>query len=175
MKNFICKLALVCLFLGFSVYTFATRTPNEVQQAKIVRGVVTEQVSGEPLPGASVYVKGTTIGTTTDIDGKYQLNVPSEDAILVFSFIGKKTMELSVRGMTAIDVLMEEDATMLDEVVYTGYMTQRKADLTGSVSMATSSDIIKNPSANAMKSLQGKLSGVHITTNGGNPAEGVTI
>lgn len=175
MKNFICKLALVCLFLGFSVYTFATRTPNEVQQAKIVRGVVTEQVSGEPLPGASVYVKGTTIGTTTDIDGKYQLNVPSEDAILVFSFIGKKTMELSVRGMTAVDVLMEEDATMLDEVVYTGYMTQRKADLTGSVSMATSSDIIKNPSANAMKSLQGKLSGVHITTNGGNPAEGVTI
>ncbi len=175
MKNFISKLALVCLFLGFTLYTFAAQTPNEIQQAKTIRGVVTEQNTNDPLPGTSVYVKGTTVGTITDMDGRYQLNVPSEDAVLVFSFIGKRTVEQSVRGATVIDVVMEDDATMLEELVYTGYMTQRKADLTGSVSMATSSDIIKNPSANAMKALQGKLSGVHITTNGGNPAEGVNI
>ncbi|SFS37986.1 TonB-linked outer membrane protein, SusC/RagA family [Porphyromonadaceae bacterium NLAE-zl-C104] len=175
MKNFISKLALVCLFLGITVYTFATQMPDEAQQAKTIRGVVTEQSTNEPLPGTSVYVKGTTVGTITDMDGRYQLNVPSENAVLVFSFIGKKTVEQSVRGATVIDVVMEDDATMLEELVYTGYMTQRKADLTGSVSMATSSDIIKNPSANAMKALQGKLSGVHITTNGGNPAEGVNI
>lgn len=175
MKNFISKLALVCLFLGFTLYTFAAQTPNEIQQAKTIRGVVTEQNTNDPLPGTSVYVKGTTVGTITDMDGRYQLNVPSEDAVLVFSFIGKRTVEQSVRGATVIDVVMEDDATMLEELVYTGYMTQRKADLTGSVSMATSSDIIKNPSANAMKALQGKLSGVHITTNGGNPAEDVNI
>ncbi len=175
MKNFISKLALVCLFLGITVYTFATQMPDEVQQAKTIRGVVTEQSTNEPLPGTSVYVKGTTVGTITDMDGRYRLNVPSENAVLVFSFIGKKTVEQSVRGVTVIDVVMEDDATMLEELVYTGYMTQRKADLTGSVSIATSNDIIKNPSANAMKALQGKLSGVHITTNGGNPAEGVNI
>ena len=175
MKNFINKLVLACLFLGINVYTFAIQMPDEIKQAKTIRGIVTEQGTNEPLPGTSVYVKGTTIGTTSDVDGKYQLNVPSEESILVFSFIGKKTVEHPVRGMTVIDIVMEDDATMLEEVVYTGYMTQRKADLTGSVSIATSSDIIKNPSANAMKALQGKLSGVHITTNGGNPAEGVTI
>jgi len=146
MKNFISKLVLVCLFLGFTLYTFAAQTPNEIQQTKTIRGVVTEQNTNDPLPGTSVYVKGTTVGTITDMDGRYQLNVPSEDAVLVFSFIGKRTVEQSVRGATVIDVVMEDDATMLEELVYTGYMTQRKADLTGSVSMATSSDIIKNPS-----------------------------
>lgn len=71
---------------------------------------------------------------------------------------------------------MKSDATMLSEVVvYTGYMTQKKADLTGSVAMASASDLKKNASANAMKSLQGKMAGVHITTNGGNPAEGATV
>lgn len=175
MRNFINKLVLVCLFLGINVYIFATQMPDDVKQTKTIRGIVIEQTTNDPLPGASVYVKGTTIGTTSDIDGKYQLNVPSEESILVFSFMGKKTVERPIKGMTVIDVIMEDDATVLEEVVYTGYMTQRKADLTGSISMATSDDIIKNPSANAMKALQGKLSGVHITTNGGNPAEGVNI
>lgn len=175
MKNFISKLVLVYMFLGTAVFAFAIETPNVTQQARTVRGVVTEQINGGPLPGASVYVKGTTTGTTTDIDGRYQLNVPSEDVILVFSFLGKKTIELPVAGMNVIDVVMEEDATMLDELVFTGYMTQRRADITGSVSMASASDLIKNPSANAMKALQGKLSGVHITVNGGNPAENVNI
>lgn len=175
MKNFISKLVLVCLFLGFTVYAFATQLPDETQQDKTVRGVVIEQNTNEPLPGASVYVKGTTVGTTTDIDGRYQLEVSSEDAVLVFSFIGKKTVERSVRGVTVINVVMEDEATMLDEVVFTGYMTQKKADLTGSVSIAASTDIIRNPSANAMKALQGKLPGVYITTNGGNPAEHVNI
>src|SRR5690554_4876550 len=175
MKDFLSKLVLVCFFSMLGIYTWANTMPDEMQQARTVRGVVTEQINGGPLPGASVYVKGTTTGTTTDIDGRYQLNVPSEDVFLVFSFLGKKTIELPVAGMNVIDVVMEEDATMLDELVFTGYMTQRRADITGSVAMANASDLIKNPSANAMKALQGKLSGVHITVNGGNPAESVNI
>lgn len=96
--------------------------------------------------------------------------------MLVFSYIGKKTEEAPVQGLSVLNITLQDDATMLSEVVvYTGYMSQRKADLTGSISLANASDIEKNPSANAMKSLQGKLSGVHITTNGGNPAEGVNI
>lgn len=175
MKDFLSKLVLVCFFSMLGIYTWANTMPDEMQQAKTVRGVVIEQSTNEPLVGASVYVRGTTVGTTTNVDGQYQLNVPSEDAVLVFSFLGKRTIEQPVRGMTVIDVAMEDDATMLDELVYTGYMTQRKADITGSVAMANADDLIKNPSANAMKALQGKLSGVHITVNGGNPAENVNI
>lgn len=169
------KLLFTCLLLSLAFYANAVNHSVGVDQGKTIRGVVSEQSTNEPLTGVSVYVKGTTIGTTTNINGEYQLIVPSEDAVLVFSFIGKKTVERSVSGVNIINVFMEDEATMLDEFVYTGYMTQKKADLTGSISIATSSDIIKNPSANAMKALQGKLSGVYITTNGGNPAEGVNI
>lgn len=169
------KLLFTCLLLSLAFYANAVNHSVGVDQGKTIRGVVSEQSTNEPLTGVSVYVKGTTIGTTTNINGEYQLIVPSEDAVLVFSFIGKKTVERSVSGVNIINVFMEDEATMLEEFVYTGYMTQKKADLTGSISIATSSDIIKNPSANAMKALQGKLSGVYITTNGGNPAEGVNI
>jgi TonB-linked SusC/RagA family outer membrane protein len=169
------KLFFTCLLLSLAFYANAVNHSVGVDQGKTIRGVVSEQSTNEPLTGVSVYVKGTTIGTTTNINGEYQLIVPSEDAVLVFSFIGKRTVERPVRGISVINVVMVDDATMLDEFVYTGYMTQKKVDLTGSVSIATSSDIIKNPSANAMKALQGKLSGVYITTNGGNPAEGVNI
>lgn len=170
----ISKILFIYLFLSLTLYANASTSPNEQQQGKVVRGVVLEETN-EPLIGASVYVKGTTTGTTTDIDGKYELQVNSEDAILVFSFLGKITEERSVRGQSMIDVVMTDDVTALSEVVYTGYMTQKKADLTGSLAMATASDIQKNPSANVMKSLQGKLPGVYINTNGGDPLEDVTV
>jgi TonB-linked SusC/RagA family outer membrane protein len=139
-----------------------------------VTGRVTD-TKGEILVGVNVYIKGTTIGKVTNAEGFYEINIPSEDAILMFSYIGNKTVERPVKGISVVNVTMEEDAAMLSEVVYIGYMTQKKADMTGSVSIAKSTDLEKNPSANAMKSLQGKLAGVHITTNGGNPAEGVNI
>ncbi|WP_294599610.1 TonB-dependent receptor [uncultured Bacteroides sp.] len=149
---------------------------ESVQQERIIQGTVLEEGTREPLIGVNVVVKGTTIGTTTDVEGKYSIRIPSDNAVLVFSYIGQRTEEHSVKGLRSLDVVMKSDATMLSEVVvYTGYMTQRKADLTGSVAMAGSDDLKKNASANAMKSLQGKLAGVHITTNGGNPAEGTTI
>ena len=169
------RIILTCLLSCFVLYSYSMSETDNINQSKTVRGVVIEQITNEPLAGASVYVKGTTIGTMTDVNGSYQLNVPSDNSILVFSFIGKQTIERSVSGLSVIDVVLEEDATLLDEVVFTGYMTQRKADLTGSISIATSADIVRNPSANAMKALQGKMAGVHITTNGGNPAESVNI
>lgn len=169
------KVLLTFLLFCFSLYSNATTNPNQ-QQGKMVRGVVTEKETNDPLIGVTVHVKGSTIGTATDADGQYQINVNSDNAILVFSYLGMTTEERSVKGVTVVDVAMREDATSLSEVVvYTGYMTQKKADLTGSLAMATASDIQKNPSANAMKSLQGKLPGVHITTNGGDPSEDVTI
>src|SRR5690606_25645863 len=154
--------------------TLCSRAAGNASQDKVVQGTVTEAGSNEPLAGASVHVKGTTSGTTTDYAGRYLLTVPSEDAILVFSYTGKKTEERSVKGLSSIHIVMENEDNLLSEV-YVGYMMQRKADVTGSIAMATAADIAKNPSANAMKSLQGKLAGVHITTNGGNPAEGVSV
>ncbi len=165
----------ICLFMTLTMFSYASDLPTDINQRKVVSGIVIEQSTNEPLAGASVYVEGTTIGTVTDVNGEYRLEVPSDDAVLVFSFIGKITEKHSVKGISIINISIVDDSTMLEEVVFTGYMTQRKADLTGSVSLANSSDLIKNPSANAMKALQGKMAGVHITTNGGNPAESVNI
>src|SRR5690554_5648575 len=169
------KLFMICLFLSLSILTIASNLTTDIQQGKTIRGIVIEQSTNEPLTGVSVYIEGTSIGTVTDANGEYQFNVPTEDAVLVFSFIGKITERRPVSGLSIIDVRMADDTTMLEELVFTGYMTQRKADLTGSISLASSSDLVKNPSANAMKALQGKMAGVHITTNGGDPAESVNI
>ncbi len=165
---------LACLLLGPAVHASAANMAHTLSQDRVIQGTVTEAGTNEPLPGASVRIKGTTVGAVTNEAGKYELKISSEKAILVFSYLGKKSIERSVNGLAVLNVSMEDDGTMLSEV-YIGYMTQRKADLTGSIAIATASDIAKNPSANAMRSLQGKLAGVHITTNGGSPTEGVNI
>ncbi|MCD8179316.1 MAG: TonB-dependent receptor [Tannerellaceae bacterium] len=151
---------------------YATSNQNS---RRIITGNVTEKETGEPLTGSNVHVKGTTTGTIVDIDGNYSINIESEDNILVFSFIGKRTVERPVRNAQVINVMLEDDATLLDEIVIqTGYMTQRKADLTGAVATASASDLAQNPSSNALKSLQGKLPGVFITSDG-NPAASVNV
>jgi len=164
----ICRMLLV-IFLCIGNTTLASAQPEQKVAGRVM------DANGELLVGVNVHIKGTTIGTATNAEGRYEIGVPSENAVLVFSFIGNRTVEQPLNGESVIDVIMEADAAMLSEVVYIGYMTQKKADMTGSVSIAKSEDLEKNPSANAMRSLQGKLSGVHITTNGGNPAEGVNI
>ncbi|MDR0700780.1 MAG: TonB-dependent receptor [Tannerella sp.] len=168
------KTTLIILFtLCFGV-TYANSNYQETTRKKTVTGVVSE-ADGETLPGVNVTVKGTSSGTITNADGEYTISAENS-SVLVFSYMGKKPVEITVGNRNIISVVMEDDTHVLEEVVvYTGYMTQKKADLTGSLAIANGGDIEKNPSANAMKSLQGKLSGVHITTNGGNPAESVGI
>ncbi|WP_333864301.1 SusC/RagA family TonB-linked outer membrane protein [Sphingobacterium sp.] len=143
-------------------------------QQRIIRGTVRESGTNTALAGVNVKVKGKTGGTVTDTNGLYEIRIDSRESILVFSYTGKKIEERVVGENDRIDVNLLDETNIIDEV-YVGYMTQRKADLTGSVAIANASDIARNPSANAMKSLQGKLAGVHITTNGGNPAEGVNV
>jgi TonB-linked SusC/RagA family outer membrane protein len=144
-----------------------------VAQEKTITGVVSE-AGGETLSGVSVFVKGTTAGTITNVNGEYSISANS-NSILVFSYIGKKTVEIAVGNKTLLSVVMEDDVFILEDVVVqTGYMTQKKADLTGALALAGSEDLKQNPTANAMKALQGKLPGVFITSNG-NPAEDVGI
>jgi len=166
----------LCLLIGLVVQFRAVGSPLTGIQERVVRGKVSEAGTNEPLAGVSVRVKGTSVGTVTNQQGDYEIRIASEEAILTFSYTGKKSIERLVKGSTTIDATMEDDQYMLAEAeVYTGYMTQKKADLTGSIVMADADDIAKNPAANAMKSLQGKLAGVHITTNGGDPSESVGV
>ncbi len=165
---------LACFLFCQVVYLQASGSLGVAYQNRVVRGTVTEKETGTPLAGVNVTIRGAGVGTVTNEAGQYEISVPSNDDVLLFSYAGKKVEERPVAGLSVIDVVMESDAALLEEV-YVGYMMQRKKDLTGAISMATSEDIAKNPSANAMKSLQGKLAGVHITTNGGNPSEGVNV
>lgn len=143
-------------------------------QSRTITGVVRD-AAGEPLAGVTVSVKNADVNAVSDVDGKYSIQVPEGSNTLVFSFVGKNTQEFTIKAANSYNIVLEDDAATLDAVVIsTGYMTQRKADLTGAVSVVTRNDFIKNPSANVLRSLQGKVPGMMITTNG-NPAEQVGI
>ncbi|NJB71937.1 TonB-linked SusC/RagA family outer membrane protein [Saonia flava] len=129
-------------------------------KAQTVTGSVTDGLG--PLPGANVLVKGTTNGTQTDFDGNYTLNNVESDAVLVFSYIGFKTMEVSVDGQSNISVTLEEDASQLDEVVVTGYGTQAKKDLTGAVAVVDTDELLAVPATTFAQQLQGRAAGVSI-------------
>lgn len=130
-----------------------------------VKGTVTDPGNG-PVPGASVLVKGTTTqGTITDANGKYTIQVGS-DAVLVFSFIGYQSQEISVNNQTTINVQLQEQAYNVGEVVVVGYGTQKKIEVTGAVGQVKGDDIAKQSSVNPMSALQGKVAGVQITNSG---------
>ena len=132
-----------------------------------VSGVVKDE-SGEPFPGVTVVVKGTTIGAATELDGSYSLIAP-EGATLVFSFIGYVTHEIIVGNQSIIDVTLMEDETSLDEVVVVGYGTTKKKTLSGSVVSVDGSSLVRSPVMNVSNSLSGRLSGVTVVTRSGEP------
>ena len=144
-------------------------------QEKTVSGVITSEEDGEPLPGVTVLVKGTTNGTITDIDGRYQLTVGNNDAVLVVSFVGFQSEEITVGNQTTINVSMEMDVTSLEEVVVVGYGTQKKSDLTGAVSSLSSEKLLGQVTSSVDQALQGRLAGVQVTQNSGQPGGAVSI
>lgn len=140
------------------------------QATVTITGVVTGASDGEPLIGASVKVKGTAMGSTTDIDGNYRIaNVPT-DAILEVSYVGYNPQEVPVQGRTEIDIVLTDSSAQLEELVVIGYGTVKKSDLTSSISTVKSGQITEMTTGNAMDALQGKVSGVTIST-GGNPGD----
>lgn len=128
-----------------------------------VSGTVTDKSDGAPLIGVYVVVQGTTSGTATDADGKFTLDAPA-NSLLEISCIGYTTV--TVPAAATLNIALEEDQDFLDEVVVTGYMTEKKADLTGSVSVVKMKDIVDIPTGNVMSALQGRVAGVNITTDG---------
>ncbi len=144
-------------------------------QQRGVSGKVTDS-SGLALPGVTVVIKGTTQGTVTDIDGKYDLtNIPA-DAVLQFSFVGMRIQEVIVGNLDSINVIMLEEAIGLEEVVAVGYGTIKKSDLTASVASVKASEVTKAPSGSVEKLLQGRVSGLTVINSADdNPQGGVTV
>lgn len=143
-------------------------------QSTRVSGVVTD-VNADPLPGANILIKGTSVGTTTDADGRYSIDVPSGDAVLIFSFIGYLSQEVPVGQRSTIDISLSPDVQSLDEVVVVGYGEMKKSDLTGAVSSVSNADIIRTAPIQAAGAMQGQVAGVNILKTNGKPGDDFAI
>lgn len=146
---------------------------NFIHAQKItVTGVVSDATTNQPILGANVIEKGTTNGTVTDFDGNYTLEVAS-NATLIITFIGMETTEVAVNNQTTINVVLNEDASELDEVVVVGYGTQKKVNLTGSISTISTDDLVENATSNVSSALSGRLSGVVTIQSSGEPGSDI--
>lgn len=150
---------------------FVVITPLEMLQNAKVSGVITDATTGNPLPGVNIIIEGTTVGTVTDIDGKYSIEIPSPNAVLVYTFIGYNIEKNQVGNRTTIDLTMVPDITSLQEIVVVGYGTQKKVNLTGSVANVSSGDIENKPITRVSQALAGMVSGVSAIQGSGKPGD----
>jgi TonB-linked SusC/RagA family outer membrane protein len=137
-------------------------------QTRVITGTVTSAEDGEPIPGVSIVVEGTTMGTVTDINGEYRVDIPSDAETLIFSFIGMKTVEKEIDG-TTVNVQMVPDVIGVDEVVVTGYGVTRKVAFTGSASTVDQEVVTKTTDADPIRSLQGSVAGLTMSAETGQP------
>ena len=149
-------------------------TQESLKLVKSVSGVVTD-VAASPLPGVNIAVKGTTIGTLTDTDGKYTIEVPDDKNVLTFSYVGYATQEIEVNSQTTINISLQEDIAQMNEVIVIGYGTQEEKDLTGSVASINSEAIENRQAIQVSDALQGAVAGVTVTRSGGAPGATSTI
>lgn len=159
-RAFMVRAAAVIIAVGLSVTTFAQNTIK-------VAGTVRDE-AGEPIIGASVMVKGATIGVPTGLDGEYEISVPS-NAVLEFSSLGLVTVEEAVKGRTVINIVLKEDNTFLESVVVVGYGTQRKGSVTGAISGIGSDDLIKTKTENPQNMLTGRVPGLRVWQKSAEP------
>ncbi|HOI79361.1 MAG TPA: TonB-dependent receptor plug domain-containing protein, partial [Petrimonas sp.] len=133
------------------------------------------QSDGNSVPGVSVAIKGTSLGTVTNIDGQFSLKSPVGSKTLVFSFVGMKTKEVEITSSLVYNVVLEEDVYNLEEVVAIGYGTMKKSDLTGSVTSVESKDLTAYPATNVMKAMAGRAPGVFVQQNNSAPGGGIQV
>lgn len=145
-----------------------------LQTQKVITGTVTDQ-AGQSLIGVTVLVKGTIQGTITDVNGQYQLDVGEEAEILVFSFIGMKTQEITIGTQSVIDVILEEDIAGLEEVIVVGYGTQKRINLSGAVDHVDAAELASRPITNISQGLQGMVPNLNIDFVSGEPGKAADI
>ncbi|HRX96278.1 MAG TPA: TonB-dependent receptor [Bacteroidales bacterium] len=160
----------VLLILSFILFGYVAG----YAQSGTVSGTVTDAAEGEPLPGVTVLIKGTTLGTATDMDGKYSLSV-EPNATLVFSYVGFESQEIAVQPNSTVNVSLKMSAEYIDEFVVIGYGVAKKDDATGSVIAVDSKEFNRGAITSPTELVSGKIAGVQITNNGGAPGEGSTI
>lgn len=161
------KLLLLCVIIlitGFAAWS----------QNRPITGTITEKSSKDPLIGVSVVVKGTTIGSQTDVNGRFKLSVPA-NAVLTIRYVGYKPQEITIGSKNEINVALEDDAVQLNEVVAVGFATVRRRDLTGSVSSVTAKDLKDIPVNSAGAALAGRLAGVQVNQSEGSPDAQIQI
>lgn len=151
----------------------STSEKDTTQDFQISGSIIDSE--GQPLPGANIFEKGTTNGTQSDFDGNFTLNVANADAVLVVSFLGFLTQEISLTDQEKVAIVLVEDAANLDEVVIVGYGSVRKSDLTGSVGQMKSEEVNAFPTTNVMQSMSGRITGVQVIQSTGAPGAGMSI
>ena len=151
-----------------------TRILPELHMDRRISGKVTDE-NGEGVPGVNVLVKGSAIGTVTDVEGNYQLDVPDDAPVLVFSSIGYITREVEINGRSVIDITLSQDITSLEEVVVVGYGTQKKRDLTGAVSSLDGQELRNVAITSVEQGLQGRVAGVNVVQQSGRPGAGMDV
>ncbi|MAZ29584.1 MAG: SusC/RagA family TonB-linked outer membrane protein [Cytophagaceae bacterium] len=159
---------LLCSLLILSVFT-------AYSQDTVVQGVITDATTGQSIPGVNVIVKDSSTGTSSDMDGSYSISGISQGDVLVFSFLGFETMEITIGDDDKIDVALAPVTNQLDELVIVGYGKKKKRNLTGSVTSVGSEEISKANQQDAVSLLQGRAAGVQVTSNSGAPGGGMTI
>jgi TonB-linked SusC/RagA family outer membrane protein len=148
---------------------------SDTQQGRMVTGKIVSAEDSEGLPGVNVIVKGTTTGTVTDVNGRYSIEVPSSESMLVYSSVGYIKEEVAVGNRTVIDLTLSPDITALEEIVVVGYGEVKKGDLSGAVAQVSADDLTDMAAVSIDQALKGRLAGVHVVQSSGQPGAGMDI
>jgi TonB-linked SusC/RagA family outer membrane protein len=152
-----------------------TPLAEPLPQQGTVKGRLTDASTGEPIAGVNIVVEGTVTGTMTGADGSFTINVPGPQSVLVFSFIGMTTQKVLTGGQQVINVSLKSDLAMLEEVVVTGYGTQKKKDVTGAIAVISAKELDARPAMQFGNALEGKAAGIQVIRSSGQPQAGFSI
>src|SRR5699024_6165853 len=150
-------------------------SPVKHLAAPPLKGVVVDSATGEPLAGVSIKIKGTTMGTTTDAEGRFSLDDVSDDAVLVVSYLGYTSKTIPVNERNQIKISLASATTGLDQLVVVGYGTQKKKDVTGAISSLDFDKIENTPTKDVLSAMQGRIPGMQVVSNSGAPGDGISI
>ncbi len=163
------RTALLAVLIILSAYSLG------FSQSRIVRGIVTSSEDGGPIPGVTVVIRGTTQGTISDLDGRYEISIPADRNILIFRFVGLQSQEIAVANQTSIDVSMVPELTSLSEVVVTAYGDQSRREVTGAISSVRGEIFQDLPMQSFDRAMQGRVAGVQVTSSSGQPGGALTV